>query len=95
MARVFAVFALRLRPDKSGLRRAKSEAFFDLRSFSVGGSEGGPGTKLVEFYECHGTNLIEVRKLSRYKQNIIESNGACPGATFSRICLGSSELQKP
>ena len=31
----------RLRPDLSGLRRPKAEAFFDLRSFSDGGSEGG------------------------------------------------------
>jgi len=35
-----------------------SEAFFDLRSFSVGGSEGGPGTKLVEQYRCRGTRFI-------------------------------------
>jgi len=61
---VFAVFALRLRPDKSGLRRAKSVAFFDLRSFSKGGSEGGPGTNFIEHYSCHGTSLIGAANLS-------------------------------
>jgi hypothetical protein len=46
---------------RSPLRRTKSEAFFDHRSFSEGGSEvggeGGHGTNFIKHYECRVTRF--------------------------------------
>ena len=39
------------------------EAFLDLRSFSVGGGEVGPGTNFIEHYACRDTSLISDQKV--------------------------------
>jgi len=44
--------------------------------------------------QCRGTSLIGARNLSRCRILIV-GRWACPGASFSRICLGSRIQQKP
>ena len=64
--RVFAVFALRRRPDESGLCRTNSEAFFENRSFSGGSGEGGPGTSFLSFTSVAVQNSKRIGIESRY-----------------------------
>jgi hypothetical protein len=62
---------------------ARVFAIFALRSLG----EGGPGTKLVEHYECRGTKLIEARKLSRYIGALLRADVRVRMQRPLQICL--------